>query len=174
MTEDPNNSNNFQELIKDLTEGSSDSPINFARKVNMKSSRHLTPRMSLGTRILGSSSESDPEAPKAQPTFNSVKLQSKPHTRYSEVKGQLYTRAQQKADLKRAINEEIKQKMEAAGESNTNPHIPRLIALKGKKKITVTTDLGTYSTLADNVVVGIHGRNRFDVVIQNTSKVYKH
>jgi len=150
--------------------------IKSSSRIRMRRPRLEIPAMSISSRLSQTSGETtSPKGnkPSSPVKFSSVKLEAKPHPRYSEKPNTPYTKKQQKVDLKRAIKEEIAQKMETAGENNTNPRIPYPLALKGKKTTTITTDNGTYSTPEKNIIVGIHGK-RFDVAISNPKIVFKH
>ena len=153
----------------------SDELLKSARKLRMRRARMEIPQMSISSRIIGSSRETTPPSTKGNTPikFRSVKLEAKPHSQPSKVAGKPYTKEQSSKDLKTAIKEEVTSKLEAAGNANTNPRLPRLLALKGKKLITVHTNGSTYSTPAKNVIIGIHG-TRYDVAIQNPKMVFKH
>lgn len=174
MTENqPTNQDEQQSLLKYLE---SDELIKETRALNLDKPALEIPKISTNSRILRSSRETSPSKSTSAPLkYSSVKLQTKKHKRYSEdpQNPQNYTKKQQKEDLKRAIREEIEQKMEAAGENNTKPRLPYPIALKGKKTKRITTEKGTYITYTSNIIVGIHGRERFDVQLQNPKMVFK-
>lgn len=152
-----------------------DELIKSATNYKMKASRAEMPRISTYRRSLSGGGETSGTkgSGKAKVKFSSTTLEAKPHKRYSEKPGKKYTRKEQQADLKRAIKEEMTEKLESAGEANSNPTIPRSVALKGKKTVSVTTPKGTYTTPKSNVIVGIHGKDRYDVKIVKKKLVYK-
>jgi hypothetical protein len=160
-----------EEVVKFLDD---DELIKSVRKIRLRRPSGKFPLLSIGDHASSSTVESQPPKLDENPMkFRSLSIETAPHTQYSRVDGQPYTKTQQKSDLKRAIKEKISQKLESAGENNTKPRIPRQVALKGQKITTITTEKGTYSTPTKNIIVGIHGK-RFDVAIQNSKLVFKH
>ena len=172
--EGPLSEDDYQLSEEILESFGSDELLKSARKVKMRKPRLEIPTMAISSRTLGTSRETTPPGTKGNNpiAFRNVKLEAKPHSQPSKVANKRNPKDPHK-DLRNAIKEEVTSKLEAAGNSNTNPRIPRLLALKGKKIITVHTNGSTYSTPDMNVIIGVHG-DRYDVAIQNPKMVFKH